>query len=307
MASHADILTTANYATLLQTINDRLSDLARGADPENSTVTNYAVGGIRWSSASNKWQKNTGTQASPVWSDLATTYAISISGNAGTATTLQNARTINGVSFNGSANITVTANTGTALTFNNAGAGDASGTTFNGSAARTISYNTVGAPSTTGTGASGNWGINITGNAATVTVADDTVSTTTHYLVLGDATSGADALKVSSTKLTFQPSTGNFTAAGNVTAYSDIRIKEDIRAISDALYKVQQIGGYTYRRTDTGEVQAGVIAQEVRAVLPEVVSQDDDGRLSVAYGNLAALLIQAVKELAERVEQLEAR
>jgi hypothetical protein len=68
-----------------------------------------------------------------------------VSGNAGTATTLANARTINGVSFNGGANITVTANTPTSLTFNNGGAGAASGTTFNGGTAHTISYNTVGA------------------------------------------------------------------------------------------------------------------------------------------------------------------
>lgn len=90
-------------------------------------------------------------------------------GNAATATTLQTARTINGISFNGSANITVTANTTAALTFNNGGAGVASGSTFNGSAATTISYNTVGAPSTTGTNASGTWAIGISGNAATVT------------------------------------------------------------------------------------------------------------------------------------------
>ena len=90
-------------------------------------------------------------------------------GNAATATTLQTARTINGVSFNGSANITVTASTTTALTFNNGGAGVASGTTFDGGTARTISYNTVGAPSVSGTNATGTWAIGISGNAATVT------------------------------------------------------------------------------------------------------------------------------------------
>lgn len=169
MASHADIQTSAQYATLLQTINDRLSDLARAADPANSTVTNYAVGGIRWNSASNLWQKNTGTQSTPVWTALSSAYAISITGNAGTATTLQTARAINGVSFNGSAPITITANTPSALTFNNAGSGAASGSSFNGGAAVTISYNSVGAPSTTGTGASGTWGISVTGSAANIT------------------------------------------------------------------------------------------------------------------------------------------
>lgn len=66
-------------------------------------------------------------------------------GNAATATKLETARAINGVNFDGSAAITITANTGTSLTFNDGGAGAASGTTFNGGTARTISYNTIGA------------------------------------------------------------------------------------------------------------------------------------------------------------------
>jgi len=106
-----------------------------------------------------------------------------VSGNATTATTLQTARNINGVSFNGSANIDV--NTVNTVTFNNGGAGDASGTTFNGGAARTISYNTVGAPSTTGTGASGTWGISVTGNAGTVT---NGVYTTGNQTIAGTKT-----------------------------------------------------------------------------------------------------------------------
>lgn len=80
------------------------------------------------------------------------TTAGSCSGNAASATVLQTARTINGVSFNGSAPITVTANTGTSLTFNNGGVGAASGSTWNGSAALTISYNTIGAAAVNGTG-----------------------------------------------------------------------------------------------------------------------------------------------------------
>jgi hypothetical protein len=92
-----------------------------------------------------------------------------VTGNAATATALQTARNINGVSFNGTGDISV--NTNNALTFNNGGAGAASGTTFNGGAAQTISYNTIGAPSTSGANASGTWGISISGNAATATSA----------------------------------------------------------------------------------------------------------------------------------------
>jgi len=306
MASHADIQTTATYAALLQTINERLSDLARGADPSNSTVTNYAVSGIRWSSAASKWQKNTGTQASPVWSDLATTYAISISGNAATATTLQTPQAINGVNFNGSAPITIMANTETELTFDSSGVGAASGSTFNGGTARTISYNTVGAPAANGTGASGTWNISVSGNAATATVADESASTTVHNVYFGAVAAGSAALRSSSTKLQFQPSTGNLTAAGDIRGFSDARLKTDLEEIRDALAKVRSLVGYTYTRKDTKQRQTGLLAQDVLAVLPEAVGRDDKF-LSLSYGNLMGLMVQAIKELADRVEALEAR
>lgn len=307
MASHADILTSAAYATLLQTLNDRLSDLARAADPANSTVTNYAVGGVRWSSAANKWQKNTGTQAAPVWSDLATTYAIAISGNAATASTLQTARTINGVSFNGSAAITITANTTQALTLSSGGDGAATGTTFNGSTARIISYNSVGAPSKGGAGATGTWSIGITGNAATVTATDDTTTATTQYVYFGGTSSGASAVKASSTKLTFVPSTGVLTAVGNVATSSDRRLKSRLLPISSATERVRGITGYTYAKKGTQGRQVGVIAQDVQQVLPEAVHRGDDGYLSVAYGNLTALLVEAIKDLDQRIQALEKR
>lgn len=97
------------------------------------------------------------------------TTAGSCSGNALTATTLQTPRTINGISFNGSANITINALTPYAVTFTNNGLGDIAGTAWNGNADRTISWNTIGAAATTGTNATGTWPISITGNAANVT------------------------------------------------------------------------------------------------------------------------------------------
>lgn len=101
---------------------------------------------------------------------------------------------------------------------------------------------------------------------------------------------------------------GNATALGNVTAYSDIRVKENITPIENALWKVKQLSGYTFDRTDIETPrQAGVIAQEVQKVLPEVVTEDADGKLSVAYGNMVGLLIEAIKELTDKNNQLEAR
>lgn len=159
------ILTTA-YADFLAQMKERDTDLARMFDPAVVTTSGLPDKSVRWSSAANKWQKL--DFATATWSDLSAAYAINISGNAATATTLQTARTINGVSFNGSANINV--NTNQVVTFNNLGTGSTSGASFNGSSGVTVSYNTIGAPSTAGLGATGTWGINISGTAATATI-----------------------------------------------------------------------------------------------------------------------------------------
>jgi cytoskeletal protein CcmA (bactofilin family) len=120
----------------------------------------------------------------------------------------------------------------------------------------------------------------------------------------------ANALQVTGGNVTIGgngTTTGNLTAQGNVTAFSDARLKEDVREITDAVKKLQSIRGVTYRMRDARERRAGVIAQEVQKVLPEVVFEHDDGYLHVAYGNMVSILISAVKELAKRVEELEQR
>ena len=63
--------------------------------------------------------------------------------------------------------------------------------------------------------------------------------------------------------------------------------------------------GVRYNRKDTRLAGIGVIAQELQRLVPEVVFENDDGLASVAYGNLVGVLIEAVKELAGRVEHLE--
>jgi hypothetical protein len=147
----------------------------------------------------------------------------SVVGNiSGAAGSLSPGNTINGTSFTGAAPITVTANTTNALTINNGGAGAAAGATFNGSTAVTVSYNTVGAPSVTGTNASGTWAISITGTAAVgtaVTTTNDVASATTFFPTFVTANTGNNPITVSSTKLTYVPSTGvlsstSFTGAG---------------------------------------------------------------------------------------------
>ena len=98
----------------------------------------------------------------------------------------------------------------------------------------------------------------------------------------------------------------SITSTGNITAYSDERLKHDLKKIPDALAKVLSISGYTYDRVDGEyERQMGVSAQEIQQVAPEAVEVDELGFLKVAYGNLAALFIEAIKELNAKVERLE--
>jgi len=98
-------------------------------------------------------------------------------------------------------------------------------------------------------------------------------------------------------------SVGNLTMVGNVTAYSDIRLKEELNVITSALDKVQQLTGYTYTRKDNGERQTGLVAQDVQKVIPEAVLEGPE-YLSVAYGNLMGLVVEAIKELNTKIDKL---
>ena len=97
---------------------------------------------------------------------------------------------------------------------------------------------------------------------------------------------------------------GNFTANGNVTAYSDKRLKTNVTTIVDALNKVTKIRGVTFNRIDieSDDLQMGVIAQEVKQIVPEVVMGSEDTTYSVAYGNMVGLLIEAIKEQQVQIE-----
>jgi len=108
----------------------------------------------------------------------------------------------------------------------------------------------------------------------------------------------------------FFPSTANMTINGTLTQNSDIRIKENVVEIGDCISKVQAMRGVYYNRTDfnTEVTKVGVIAQEVEAVLPELILEnEDDGLKSVAYSELTAVLINAIKEQQEIIEDLKTR
>ncbi len=87
---------------------------------------------------------------------------------------------------------------------------------------------------------------------------------------------------------------------------SDVRLKENIHTIENALDKVTKLRGVHYEWIDKksrGEGQRiGLIAQEIEKVIPEVVSQNDEGMKSVAYSPLVGVLIEAIKELKAEID-----
>ena len=111
------------------------------------------------------------------------------------------------------------------------------------------------------------------------------------------------------TRYTFERTTGNFTATGDITAFSDANLKENIEEIGGALDLIRGIRGVRYDWRDTERFndrrQIGVIAQEAEETLPEVVHTNEDGEKLVNYEKMVPVLLEAIKELEARVAELE--
>jgi hypothetical protein len=100
----------------------------------------------------------------------------------------------------------------------------------------------------------------------------------------------------------------NITANGDVTSSSDESLKTDW---SDVIYnfveQLAQVKSGVYKRVDTGEIQAGVGAQSLAGVLPQVVKLDENGLMSVAYGQAAMVsVIELAKQIVELKKEIEA-
>jgi hypothetical protein len=131
--------------------------------------------------------------------------------------------------------------------------------------------------------------------------AGDITGVTAGTNLTGGGASGSVTLNV-----TASPTFTTVTATTFNTT-SDRNTKTDIEPISGALGKVQQLGGYSFTFKDSGEKSSGVIAQEVQAVLPELVQEGGEGHLSVQYGNMVGLLIEAIKEQQAQIDALTAK
>ena len=135
-------------------------------------------------------------------------------------------------------------------------------------------------------------------------------------------TGGTERMRISSTGgfsvgTTSDPGAGAIYATGNITAYfSDDRLKTRLGNIENALDKVSALNGFYYEPNETAQAlgykvrrEVGVSAQDVQAILPEIVSPApiDEQYLTIDYERIVPLLIEAIKELNAKIAVLEAK
>jgi len=98
---------------------------------------------------------------------------------------------------------------------------------------------------------------------------------------------------------------GTLFTRGNIASTSDKTLKTDLVIIGDPIDKISKLTGYTYRRLDTNLIETGLIAQNVLEIMPELVNKDTQDLLTISYGNMAGLFVEAIKALNEKIEKLE--
>jgi len=274
-SSQIDATATTNWSTGIKTQLNSNTVISGSSQVVGSAITTNTITIGSTSTALG----GTSTSLAGLTSVTSTGFTGALTGNASTATTLQNARTINGTSFDGSANITIPNLVSGSSQITYASISSIPAGIVSGSAQVTLS-------STTGYG----------------TVINQNLLTTSdvrfNSLGIGMAASAT---------------AGRIDASGDVVAYStsDINFKENITPIENPIEKIRMISGNTYDwKADMKEFHGfegndvGVIAQEIEAVLPQLVTTRETGYKAVKYDKLVALLIEGIKEQQTQIEKL---
>ena len=171
-----------------------------------------------------------------------------------------------------------------------------SGTSYNGSSAVTITNSGV-TSNVAGTG------VSVSGATGAVTIS------------IGQAVATSSNVQFNSLGVGMAASAtaGRIDATNDIVAFSssDIRFKENITPIKNALDKISKISGNTYDWKEENKIEhgyegndVGVIAQEIEAVLPQLVQTRESGYKAVKYDKLVALLIEGIKEQQKQIEDL---
>ena len=116
----------------------------------------------------------------------------------------------------------------------------------------------------------------------------------------------------SNTRFKFDMTSAVFTCAGDIVAFgtpSDKRLKENIKPIESALEKAIKLQGVTFdwKKSDSElniKEDIGFIAQDVQKVVPELVRENKNGMLSMRHQGIAPILLEAIKELKNEIEEL---
>lgn len=100
----------------------------------------------------------------------------------------------------------------------------------------------------------------------------------------------------------------NLYITGSILTPSDSNLKKNIIKIENSIEKINNISGYTYERIDTGNVESGLLAQEVIGILPEVVEfNKNTNHYNISYGNMAGLFVESIKALNDKINMLTER
>ena len=169
---------------------------------------------------------------------------------------------------------------------------------------------------TLGTHTAGNYVAVVSGSVNQITVAGSGLESAVVTLSLPQNIHTSADIQFNSLGIGTAASTvaGEIRATGDITAFysSDIRLKENIVPIPNALEKVNQISGNTYDWKEGYEEihshkgnDVGVIAQEIEQILPQIVTNRDNGFKAVQYEKIVPLLIEAIKELSAKIKVLE--
>jgi len=148
------------------------------------------------------------------------------------------------------------------------------------------------------------WVINSPASNTTIANLSSAAAFSTYYIGLSQQSSGAWATAYVDTANLFYTTANGTLFVTNYNTSSDRNLKDDIITITDGLTTVDKLRGVSFKWKNSGEKSYGIIAQELEVLLPDLVS-GAGGHKSVNYNGLIGFLIEAVKELSDRVSELE--
>lgn len=199
----------------------------------------------------------------------------------------------------------LTANVSGTLPVSNGGTG-----AFTLAANNVILGNGTSAVQTVAPGTSGNvltsngttWVSSAAAGGGGSTLTNDTTTNATQYIGMSRSISGAwTAAYVADSELYFNPSTGTLFSV-QFQSLSDEKVKTNVETIAGAVDTVKSLRGVEFDWRDSGLRSSGVIAQEIERVLPHLVTEEN-GVKSVNYMGVIGYLIEAVKELSDKLEK----